>query len=732
MTANDINFSIPSQASLPPPHHFFSSLLKEDIIFDANALNKPFYYELLYILGLEEYKDGEVVKIRRKTKPEAGALIELAIFELDINGKIENPALDEFGKDRAEKIENVALSLCILWLNRILFLKLLEAQLFAFNDSDKRFLFMNLENLPDFGEIKGFFFAVLARRPEERHHLYQEKFAHIPYLNSSLFEPDRTLEEKGLHIAELKNTVSLPIYKDTILRDTQGKQRSNEKVKTLSYLFDFLNVYNFGLVGEHIVNPASHTIINASVLGKIFEKLNGYADGSFFTPSYITEYMCRELLHTCVLKRFSKVFDFQFDTIKELDTYIFKNKKQKQANEIINSLKICDPAVGSGHFLVSILNQMLFLKYELGILYERNTDKLLRINLKLENDEVVITDDGYGEKYEYKIKNGRTSTITQPIQETLFHEKQTIIENCLFGVDINRNSVKICQLRLWIELLKNAYYKPNEPLTKFETLSKVASFHHLQLETLPNIDINIKTGNSVLSRFDLTTDLRNGFKKSMNWNFKYYLECVNGYKKELNKENKRAFERQIDFIKGDIKTKIRQSDPLIKEYTKLGAELYELSTQKLFDNSLTIKQKEENDNKIFNLTGKVDELKVKIDSQASGEVFRRFFEWRFEFPEVLDENGDFIGFDIIVGNPPYISHDNITYRDSLKGKYTVFQPFADLFCYFFELGFSLVREGGQVGFITSNSFLRAEYGKQLRDFLTQKATIKQIINIEET
>ena len=87
---------------------------------------------------------------------------------------------------------------------------------------------------------------------------------------------------------------------------------------------------------------------------------------------------------------------------------------------------------------------------------------------------------------------------SQRIQETLFHEKQTIIENCLFGVDINPNSVKICRLRLWIELLKNAYYRTNTN----------------ELETLPNIDINIKCGNSLISRFGLDADLKDALKKS--------------------------------------------------------------------------------------------------------------------------------------------------------------------------------------------------------------------------
>lgn len=727
-----LHFSLPlsvsSQTTLLSLYHFFSpySLLKEDIIFDANALNKPFYYELLYILGLEEYKDGEVVKIRRKTKPEAGALIELAIFELDINGKIENPALDEFGKDRTEKIENVALSLCILWLNRILFLKLLEAQLYAFNDSDKRFQFMNLENLPDFGEIKGFFFAVLARRPEERHHLYQEKFAHIPYLNSSLFEPDRTLEEKGLHIAELKNTVSLPIYKDTILRDTQGKQRSGEKIKTLPYLFDFLNVYNFGLIGEHIVNPTSNTIINASVLGKIFEKLNGYADGSFFTPSYITEYMCRELLHTCVLKRFSKVFDFQFDTIKELDTYIFKNKKQKQANEIINSLKICDPAVGSGHFLVSMLNQVLFLKYELGILYERNTDKLLKINLRLENDEVILEGDDYGEKVIYKLKDGKLPLKAQIIQETLFHEKQTIIENCLFGVDINRNSVKICQLRLWIELLKNAYYKPNSNLSGLKDLTGF-----LQLETLPNIDINIKTGNSVLSRFDLNVNIDKYFKKNINHSRAYYLECVTKYKKETNKELKKGYEKAIDTIKSGLKTFIFESDPRNAKLKNLQFELFMLDAPRVV--ALTEKEKKAEEKQRKELDKKVKELRQELENEANGITFPKAMEWRFEFPEVLDENGDFEGFDMMVANPPYIAiqtlRENIAY---ISKKYETYEQSGDIYMLFYELAHRLLKPESHYALVTSNKWMRANYGKTLRQFFKYKNNPLLLVDLSGT
>jgi len=102
-----------------------------------------------------------------------------------------------------------------------------------------------------------------------------------------------------------------------------------------------------------------------------------------------------------------------------------------------------------------------------------------------------------------------------------YFKKSRPIENCLFGVDINPNSVRICRLRLWIELLKNAYYKTD-----------------IELETLPNIDINIKCGNSLLSRFALDTDLSKALK-SIKYDVKAYRGFVNDYKNEKSREVKR-------------------------------------------------------------------------------------------------------------------------------------------------------------------------------------------------
>ena len=221
-----------------------------------------------------------------------------------------------------------------------------------------------------------------------------------------------------------------------------------------------------------------------------------------------------------------------------------KIEDNKEANQIINSLKICDPAVGSGHFLVSALNEIIAIKSDLKILQDRAGHRLKEYQFEVVNDELIVTDED-GELFEYNPANKES----QRIQEALFHEKQTIIENCLFGVDINPNSVKICRLRLWIELLKNAYYK-NEN----------------ELETLPNIDINIKCGNSLISRFALDADLKQALRKSASkYSIDSYRAAVATYRNAGNKEEKRAMERLISEIKSNFRSEIAANDPKFED-----------------------------------------------------------------------------------------------------------------------------------------------------------------------
>jgi hypothetical protein len=359
--------------------------------------------------------------------------------------------------------------------------------------------------------------------------------------------------------------------------------------------------------------------------------------------------------------------------------------------------------VGSGHFLVSALNEIIAIKSELDILLDREGKRLKYYHVTVENDELVITDED-GDLFEYHYGNKEQ----QRIQETLFHEKQTIIENCLFGVDINPNSVKICRLRLWIELLKNSYYKAKNVL-----------------ETLPNIDINIKCGNSLISRFDLDADISKALKKSK-YSIDSYRVAVHTYRNASDKEEKRAMEKLIHTIKSDFRSEISSNDPKVKQLNKLGAQLFEkYNNNQLFDVKLTAAQKR--DRKALN--GKIEKLQTEIADIKNNKIYENAFEWRFEFPEVLDDDGAYVGFDVVIGNPPYIRQEEFSeIKPYLKSRFEVFHSLADLLTYFVELGHQLLRVDGVFQFIISSKFTRAGYGSLMRKFLSQNSQLTHFID----
>ncbi|HRN91206.1 MAG TPA: DUF559 domain-containing protein [Ferruginibacter sp.] len=1081
---------------LSPEH-----LLKLPFTNDSNSLDKRFYSELLHIIGLTETKDGSKKLIERNKAGErhTGSILEDTIIQLDSLDKLnrlEKP--HQFGSTQEERLFNVALELSITWINRILFLKLLEAQLITYHKGDKSFSFLNADKIKNYDDLNSLFFQVLARKHDERNEDVKKIFEKIPYLNSSLFEPTN-IEQVTLFISNLKDDKTIPIFSQTVLKDQQGKKRSGN-ISTLQYLFEFLDAYDFGAEGGSAIQEDNKTLINASVLGLIFEKINGYKDGSFFTPGFITMYMCRETIRKAVVQKFNETKQWNCKNLEELYDKI---EDRQEANRIVNSIKICDPAVGSGHFLVSALNEMIAVKNDLKILQDLDGKRLKEYQVEVVNDELIVTDEE-GELFEYNPGSAGSpaNSESQRVQETLFHEKQTIIENCLFGVDINSNSVKICRLRLWIELLKNAYYTKssspnvgevsegrrgpdtnqhevsarfkgpntkssspnvgevsagrrgpdtnqpevsegrrgpdtnqpevsegrrgpdtNQPevsegrrsyqqlnnlpylktfrkelrnnLTPAEaklwTLLKskqldgrkfrrqhsflnyildfycpeeriaieldgqghfeatqaeydrerdfllesygirvlrfenkwvwdnpegildcvrgyfgkqpprqpqadtppvsggefdegqtqannppftggelgvagnphyksgeldegqiqadnppftgeeldvagnphyktgeldegqiqannppftggelgvagnphyksgeldegqiqadnppftggelgVAGNRHYksgvldegqiqagkppftggelgvagnphykarelgesqtqggappyrtgelrELQTLPNIDINIKCGNSLVSRFAIDADLKQALKKSK-WTIDSYRLAVATYRNAASKEQKREMERLIADIKSDFRSEISLNDPKVKALQKLRGEWLKLTTtQSMFE--MSKKEKDDWNKKVQKLTQETKKLETEIEEIKANKIFENAFEWRFEFPEVLNDDGDFVGFDVVIGNPPYIRQEEFKeIKSYLQLKYTCYDATADLYVYFVNLGLNLLKEKGNFIYIIPNKWIRASYGKKLRAFLLNR-NIKSIID----
>jgi len=695
---------------LSPQH-----LLKLPFANDSNSLDKRFYSELLHIIGLTETKDGSKKLIERNKEGErhTGTILEAAIIQLDSLDKLsrfEKPS--QFGNTQDERLFNVALELSITWLNRILFLKLLEAQLIAYHKGDKSYSFLNFDSIKNYDDLNSLFFQVLARRPNERNEDVKKMFEKVPYLNSSLFEPT-DIEQLTLFISNLKDDKTIPIISSTVLKDKQGKKRTGN-INTLEYLFEFLNAYDFSSEGSEEIQEENKTLINASVLGLIFEKINGYKDGSFFTPGFITMYMCRETIRKAVVQKFNEVKKWSCNSIEELYDKI---EDRKEANKIVNSIKICDPAVGSGHFLVSALNEMIAIKSDLKILQDREGRRLKEYHVEVVSDELIVTDED-GDLFEYNPANKES----QRIQECLFHEKQTIIENCLFGVDINPNSVKICRLRLWIELLKNAYYmRESEGVTSSHTLTT-----HPELQTLPNIDINIKCGNSLISRFPLDSDLRKALKKSK-WNIDSYRIAVATYRNAENKEQKREMERLIATIKTDFRSEISSNDPKVIRLKKLQGELIKMTTQgQLFE--LSAKEKADWNAKVTKLTADIQKLEAEIEEIKNNKIYENAFEWRFEFPEALNDDGDFVGFDVVIGNPPYYSLSTDPLLGQVADKYTTFSSTGDIYALFIELAQQLLANHAMVTLIISNKWMRANYGHVLRKYIIEKTDPVELID----
>ncbi len=707
------------------PYH----LLKAKFTDDSNTLDKRFYIELLHIIGLEEYKEKSKTLIRRKTADNTGSLMEMAVTMLetkDVLPRVENPAA--YGDNREKRHETIALELCITWTNRILFLKLLEAQLVGYHEGDEAYRFLNLEMVRDFDELFALFHQILARTTDERQPAIRDKFARVPYLNSSLFEPTE-LENQTITIESLKDHEQLPIIGTSILRKLGEKAVS---LRTLEYLFRFLDAYDFASEGKDDIQSENRLLINASVLGKVFEKINGYKDGSIYTPGFITMYMCRQAIRLAVVQKFKDETDFDGADFDELTNWVKGRNYQKENirrfNEIIDRLKICDPAVGSGHFLVSALNEMLAIKSEFGIFADEDYRAFGDYSITIANDELILSD-RENNLFEYKVRDGKPlNAEMQRLQSTLFHEKQKLIENCLFGVDINPNSVKICRLRLWIELLKNAYYKfgvpPSGGLTAGEVPPKGGTQN--DLETLPNIDINIKEGNSLISRFALDADLADVLKQ-VNFGIDEYRSLVTGYKETRDREAKRDFEKRIKRIKEDFKTQLFSFSP---ERVKLK----DLRDQLTAEEQRTYLFGEDEDKKEKRLK-KIEKLKADVEKQTvavkaieENAIYEKAFEWRFEFPEVLDDDGSFLGFDVVIGNPPYIKEaENRSAFEGVK-RNPIYQGKMDIWYLFGALGIHLLKENRFLCYIATNNWVTNDGASRFRNFVVNESRFLALID----
>lgn len=412
-------------------------------------------------------------------------------------------------------------------------------------------------------------------------------------------------------------------------------------------------------------------------------------------PLYVGQYMCHDAIKRTVIQKFNKQIGCHCTSLTELSHRISHNIDE--ANEIFNSIRICDPAMGSGLFLVWLLNEMIAVKSKLGILADKEGNPLFHYKMLVKEGNLLVFD----KRRLIPVSLASSDPESRRIQETLQYEKRRIIENCLFGVDMDPIAVTIAHLRLWIEMLKHAPQEPQKPIS------------------LPIIEANLRCGDSLISRFSVQDDLQSVFRR-IGYSVSEYKKLAVDYKKASTREEKNSIDQLISLIKRKLMLEITWDDKNNEELLRWQRELATLKAPSLFE--MDENEAKSLKKRLLEAQSMVDKYKNKIEDIKNNPIFKHAIEWRYDFPEMLNQSGDFTGFDFIIGNPPdtqtQIGSDSIDVYRQLN--YKAYKRTGDVSCLFYELGNRILKPECFLSFIASNSWMKSVSASKMRQYLMEE------------
>lgn len=477
----------------------------------------------------------------------------------------------------------------------------------------------------------------------------------IPYLNGGLFEED---EEK--------------------------KQQLDFPEEYFEKLFTFFDQYNFTVYED---SPDEHTVaVDPEMLGHIFENLleDNKQNGTFYTPKEVVHYMCCQSLIKYLYGRLNPDEKKEYVERDKIERFVLNHETagiiqyDEQILQALKEVKICDPAIGSGAFPMGLLMEIFHL---VEILYEDSQDVTIRV-LKLKD---------------------------KPWEENKAAVKLNIIQNCIYGVDLERGAVDIARLRFGLSLVVDEE-KPTP---------------------LPNLDYKIVVGDSLLSRFegevinidwDIKTKNASAVKHiiaDQQVKFKQLEKLQHSYFAALGEKDKERLQKEIKDLKIDILiNQLELSKIQFAENHKPQPVLEGFKSEKDEQEEQAYKSKLVSLNKAINT---LKQLKANKNSDLD------FFDWKLNFPEVLNKSlsKENSGFDIIIGNPPYVEV-SAAYRNMYFQSYAV-KNCKELYAYFYEKCLNeLIRKKGIFCFITASLFVKGVKFAPLRTLLETKLENVQV------
>ncbi len=482
--------------------------------------------------------------------------------------------------------------------------------------------------------LEPLFFGVLNTKPKDRKTLFEKEgwdlsllkeWKDVPYLNGGLFE-----------------------------RDEHDQPKSKFPAEMFKNLFDFYARYNF-TIDENDPDDAE-VGVDPEMLGHIFENLleDNKDKGAFYTPKEIVQYMCREsliaYLTNCAEENTGHKYPHEqteasVRMLVQTPEQIVPKMSHRQKEDFgkaLREVKICDPAIGSGAFPMGLLNELVRLRISIGAWADKA------------NDIAAL--------------------------------KREIIQNNIYGVDIEKGAVDIARLRFWLSLVVD----------------------EIEPEPLPNLDYKIMCGNSLIHRFALDVSFKDVFsdynkQHKTKYTLEDYKKWVADYLNTTDHTKKEDFRKRIEEVKFSFRSELTKKE--VSKEQKLKKKINDIETANLF--GLDQEQKKQ----ILELKKQLTDLEKKHQDIVNNVVYENAFEWRFEFPALLDDDGNFMGFDIVIGNPPYGAKTSNSDKEYYKQKYycTTSHPkqclkgSTDTFAVFIELGHSVLCQSGNLAFIVPMS-----------------------------
>ncbi len=590
---------------------------------------------------------------------------------------------------------------------------------------------------PDFGNHNVYRYHELFKDPNK----IKDYFGEIPFLNGGLFEcldiktknkEDRRYIDGFTRIKKYQPEVpNFLFFADETKVDLNKEYGTKNKKYLVEGIINLLSSYNFTI--DENTPDDQDVALDPELLGKVFENLLASfnpetamtarkATGSYYTPREIVDYMVTESLkvyfktHLADIKNVDQKLELLFSQENERNP--FNLEESKRIINLIDTLRIVDPAVGSGAFPMGILNRLVFILNKIDPGNELWKQTQLSAVEKIP-DPII----------KQKIKENIEKFFREKNPD--YGRKLYLIQKCIYGVDIQEIAVEIAKLRFFISLLVDEKIDKTKP--------------NWGIEPLPNLDFKLMVGNSLIDKVVLNDSIVEIFNLS-------YLKQVS---QQVKYKNLFEIDPQEDLFSGVRKSEIsakveefikkkeelfRESDlekkrNLKEEINSLENEIIRISLRKelkqvneRLDNSfrdvVRLNRKQLIQKKELEKKQKFLQDLINDDQILNEYKHKNIFLWQLHFIEVFLEKG---GFDIVIANPPYIDSETMVkkgqkeIRDVISKTYSLTKGNWDIYIAFLELGLKLLHGQGILVFITPDKWIAKPFGYEFR-----KATLDKI------